>query len=519
MSQTNRSGLADFKANLLSIKETVVRSFLRGGLPASDRSRAAVTVNNFFLHLQGAKTHIHSLRPTYTLGLGLIALYLLIITVGSGVLLMIYYHPSTHGAYNSVKDINYVVFGGKLLRNIHKWAGEGMILFVLLHMARVFYTSAYKQGREFNWVVGIILLILTFVLNFTGYLLPWDQLSYWALVIGSNIAQSPKEITDIFGITGLFDIGGLQKEIFLGGMIPGEATLVRVYFLHVMLLPIAMAIFLGVHFWRIRKDGGLTVPEPFAPTISERRFLPGGQAKAERFAPGKTYGLMAIVTGKSPAVDNDHTEYTVLSWPHLMRAEVAVFMLSLAGVVAYSFFIDAPLKELANSLIPENPAKAPWYFLGLQELVSYSAFMGGMALPAVALLGLALIPYLDREPGFAGIWFSNRQGKFVAASSFLVGAAVLVGMLAFVINWGWFRTWWPEIPQLIIILINPGTLWVGFVMLWSLLWIHQTGSTRMGAIAMFSLFLVSFLVFTYVGTELRGPNWEFFWSKSRWPLH
>jgi quinol-cytochrome oxidoreductase complex cytochrome b subunit len=519
MSSLNRSGLADFKANILSLKDTAIRSFLRGGPPASDRSRTAVIVNNFFLHIQGAKTHLNSLRPGYTFGLGLISLYLLIITVVSGALLMIYYHPSPHEAYNSVKDINFVVFGGRLLRNIHKWAGEGMILFVLLHMARVFYTSAYKQGREFNWVVGIILLVLTFVLNFTGYLLPWDQLSYWALVIGSNIAQSPKEITDILGITGLFDIGGLQKVIFLGGLTPGEATLTRIYFLHIMLLPLALAIFVGVHFWRIRKDGGLAVPQMFLLSEHEQAVLSEGQGKAPLFAPGKTYGLMAIVRGKSPSVAHDQTEHTVTSWPHLMRAEVAVFMLSLAGVVAYSYFVDAPLKELANALIPENPAKAPWYFLGLQELVSYSAFMGGMALPSVALLGLALIPYLDREPRYVGIWFSNLEGKRVTTRSFFVGALMLVGMLAFVIHWGWLRSWWPDIPQLIIVLVNPGTIWVGFVMAWSLLLMHRTGSTRMGAIALFSLFLISFLIFTYVGTELRGPNWEFFWSKSQWPIH
>ena len=208
-----------------------------------------------------------------------------------------------------------------------------------------------------------------------------------------------------------------------------------------------------------------------------------------------------------------------MSWPHLLRAEVAGFMLCLAGVVVYSFYINATLKELANPLIHENPAKAPWYFLGLQELVSYSAFMGGIGLPAVALLGLALIPYLDREPGHMGIWFSNGQGRLVAFGSFIIGAAVLIGMLAFVVKWGWFRNWWPDIPQLIIVIINPGTIWVGFVVLWSLFIINKTGSTRSGAIAMFTLFLVSFLIFTYMGTELRGPNWEFYWSKSQWPIH
>jgi len=507
MNASGRSGIIEFIDNIKNIGRSFVSSYLRGGMPASNRSRAAVSANNFFLHIQGAKTHINTLRPTYTFGLGLISLFLLLITIVSGILLMIYYSPSMEHAYDSVKDINYVVFAGRLLRNIHKWAGEGMIIAVMLHMARVLYTGSYKQGREFNWVIGIVLLALTFVLNFTGYLLPWDQLSYWALIIGSNIAQSPKEITDILGITKYFDIGGLQKELFIGGSIPGEVTLVRVYFLHIMLLPLALAIFLGVHLWRIRKDGGLTTPENFELRKQEANFLSPPEKKNGTFDVAKTYGLMAIARGKTPAVDRD-TDNTVTSWPHLLRAEVAVLMLCFAGVIIYSFFINAPLKELANPLIPENPAKAPWYFLGLQELVSYSAFMGGIGLPSVALLGLALIPYLDREQRYVGIWFSNRQGKIVAMASFMVGTAVLIGLLAIVVNFGWFRNWWPEIPQLIIVLINPGTIWVGFVMIWSLMVTYKTDSTRMGAIAMFTLFLISFVILTYMGTELRGPNWD-----------
>jgi len=504
-------GLSTFFANIISLKDSFITSFLRTGRPTSDRSRTALMVNNFFLHIQGARTHENSLRPNYTFGLGLISFFLLVITVISGGLLMVYYIPSIEGAYNSVKDINYVVSFGRLVRNIHKWAGEGMIIVVMLHMARVFYTSSYKKGREFNWVIGIVLLALTFVLNFTGYLLPWDQLSYWALVIGSNIAQSPKEITDIFGLTNLFDIGGFQKEMFLGGTTPGIATLARVYFAHVILLPMALFTFLGVHFWRIKKDGGLTRPENnnAQKTASDK----------DSFNPTKTYGLMALVNSKTPAVENDDIEGTLVNWPNLLRAEIAVFILCLAGVMIYSFYIDAPLKELANPLIPENPAKAPWYFLGLQELVSYSAFMGGIGIPTLVLSALALVPYLDREPRDVGIWFSDNKGKLITFISILLGAVVLIGMLAFVINVGWFRSWWPDIPQIIILLINPGTLWVGFVMIWSLLIINITNSTRNGAIAMFSLFLISFVILTYVGTELRGPNWDFYWSKSLWPEH
>ena len=393
-----------------------------------------------------------------------------------------------------------------------------MIIFVLLHMARVFYTSSYKNGRQFNWVIGLALLILTFGINLSGYMLPWDQLSYWALVIVANIIQSPKEITDSLGITGFFDIGGFSKEMFLGGLTAGKESLTRVYLLHIMLLPIFMFIFLGVHFWRIRKDGGLTKPDLFEPRPIDAALAALPEKKGGIFPTNKTYGLMELAHGKTPVVDRD-VENTVLSWPNLLRAEAALWVLCLAGVIVYSFFIDAPLKELANPLIPENPAKAPWYFLGLQELLSYSAFMGGVGLPGLALLGLALIPYLDREEQHVGVWFSNKQGKRVALESLIVSAIVIVGLLSFVINFGWFRNWWPNVPQLLITLINPGNIWVGFMVLWSVYVIKRTGSTRMGAIALFTMFLISYLIYTYVGTELRGPNWDFFWSRNEWPVH
>lgn len=518
MSDSTRTGLDKYKENLLSLKKSFLGSFLRSGKPTSDKSRAAVVINNFFLHLHGAKSHINTLKPSYTLGLGLISFFLMVIAFISGGFLMVYYTPSVETAYNAVKDINFVVFGGKLMRNVHKWSGEAMIIFVLLHMARVVYTNSYKRGREFNWVIGVILLIFTFVINLTGYMLPWDQLSYWALVIVSNIAAAPKELTDIFGITQYFDIGGATKEILLGGTEPGQDSLTRVYLLHIILLPLGICTALGVHFWRIRKDGGLSKPDTASSTSASAVNISPPNKTGGLFPTHKTYGLMELARGKTPAVDND-VENTVTSWPNLFIAELAVFVLTLAGVIAYSYFIDAPLKELANPVIPENPAKAPWYFLGLQELVSYSAFMGGQGLPGLAIVGLLLIPYLDREQEQFGVWFSSRQGVFVALESFFVGAAAVIGSLVFVINFGWFRNWWPNIHQLWIILINPGNLLLGFVVGYSLFVIKRTGSTRMGAISLFTMFLVSYVILTYTGTVLRGPNWEFYWSASQWPIH
>jgi quinol-cytochrome oxidoreductase complex cytochrome b subunit len=518
MNALYESGLAKFKGNLISLKDSFLESFSRSGKLTSDKSRAAVMFNNFFLHIQGVKTHLNSLRPGYSLGLGLISFFLLMIAFASGIFLMVYYNPSTSNAFNTVKDINFVVTGGRFMRNIHKWAGEAMIIAAFLHMARVFFTGSYAKGRQFNWVVGMGLLVLTCILNLTGYMLPWDQLSYWAMVIVSNIMNSPKEITDILGITQYFDIGGFQKELFLGGLNPGQESLTRVYLLHILLLPSLIMGGLGIHFWRIRKDGGLTRPKNFKPQEKDASYVLPPKKKGGIFPTYKTYGLMELARGRTPAVDND-VENTVLSWPNLLIAELAVFTLTLAVILVYAYYVDAPLKELANATLPENPAKAPWYFLGFQELVSYSAFMGGIVLPTMGVVGLLLIPYLDREEANVGVWFSNKQGVWVTVQSAVLAAAGLIAVLAFSINFGWFRNWWPDIPQLLIVLINPGSIWVGFIMAWSLYTIKRTDSTRMGAMALFTMAMVTYIILTYTGTELRGPNWDFFWSKSQWPVH
>ena len=237
---------------------------MRSGPPITDRSRSQAIFGNVFLHLHATRTHVRSLRFSTTMALGIASLAFFAILVVTGILLMIYYKPSVHEAYNSMKDIHFVVPTGRVIRNVHRWAAHMMVLTVILHMARVFYTASYKQPREFNWVVGMGLFVLTLGLSFTGYLLPWDQLAYWAVTIGSNIAGSPQEFTDALGITAFFDPGGFQKRLLLGANAVGEEALIRFYLLHVMVLPVAIVALLSVHFWRIRKDGGLGRPERHA---------------------------------------------------------------------------------------------------------------------------------------------------------------------------------------------------------------------------------------------------------------
>lgn len=509
------SGLRRLGLNLKAAPRLILESALRTGLPKSDRARCSFVFENVFLHIHPARTHLWTLRWSTTWGLGVMCAACFLITLVTGLLLMFYYKPYPEVAYQSIKDIHFVVPTGQFIRNIHRWAANLMVLGVFLHMARVFYTAAYRTPREFNWLVGMGLLILTLALSYTGYLLPWDQLAYWATTIGANVAQSPREVTDALGITEILDIGGIQRELLLGSDVVGEEALIRFYVLHVMILPLGLGMLMAVHFWRIRKDGGLA-----RPSDADQRVTLAGQHMYPVFtqAPQKTYQLVALVRGKTPAVGRG-PENTLPSMPHLFYAEMAVFMLTTLICVGLSLWMDAPLKELANPSVPENPAKAPWYFLGLQELVSFSAFMGGIGIPAIVVLGLGLIPYLDREEEGSGLWFGGPGGSKLALEAAVVGLAAVSAIEAFVISQGWLREWFPNIHQLAVTLFNPGTLVAGTYALYSVWVVRRYKSVRAGALALFTCFLCGYAVLTFIGAYFRGPNWAFYWSPSQWPMH
>ena len=399
------------------------RSIFRVGLPQSNLERAQAMVSSFLLHVQPAKVNRHSLRASYSFGLGLISLYLFLILTFTGVLLMFYYVPSTDHAYNVMKDLQFVVSAGLIMRNMHRWAAHLMVIFVLLHMCRVFYTGAYKRPREFNWVLGVGLFLLTLGLSFTGYLLPWDQLAYWAITVGTNIAAYAPYI------------GPELKYVMLGGNAVGQEALIRFYALHVIVLPAIAGFMIAVHLFRVRKDGGLSRPDEPGDTVE--------QIELSQLPTNKTYGLMELARGTTPQVGRN-PEDEVFSWPHLIFRELLLFLLVVAAVLFLAVFWNAPLEELANPVHPPNPAKAPWYFLGLQELVSYSAFWGGVVVPGVLVVALVLLPYLDRNRKGVGRWFARE--RVVANTIFtvcLVIAIVLtiIGTLFRGPNWSWQEPW------------------------------------------------------------------------------
>jgi quinol-cytochrome oxidoreductase complex cytochrome b subunit len=430
--------------------------------------------------------------PGYTLGLGLISLFLFGILTVTGILLMIYYVPSVERAYASISDIIAVVPGGRFIRNMHRWAAHGMVLSVTLHMARVFYTGSYARGRGVNWFIGVLLFVLTLLLSFTGYLLPWDQLAYWAVTIGSNIAGSATELTDALGITDVFDPGRWITLLLLGATSVGQDALIRFYLLHIVLLPLIAVVLIGLHFWRIRKDGGLSRPD-------HAQILP--------FEDGKRPGVL-----QSPRPDG-----TILSWPTAIWAEASVFLLVLATVLVAGFALDAPLLGIADPATPENPAKAPWYFLGIQELVSYSAFSGGIVIPLLLLTGLLLIPVVDRNDEGFGRWFSDDRGTRTTVTSLLFSIASVVTVYALTVTLGWIRDWVPGIHPLVTILVNPGTLIVAVLFGWTGRILKKTGSTRLAGIAFITGAGVMMLLFTVIGLWFRGPDWQFYLSPSMWP--
>ena len=381
------------------------------------------------MHLQPAKVQRRALKFRTTLGLGLVSVYLFVILIVTGVLLMFYYVPATEYAYDNMKDLEFVVTAGQVLRNMHRWSAHLMVIFVLLHLCRVFYTAAYKPPREFNWVIGVFLFLFTLGLSFTGYLLPWDQLAYWAITVGTNIAGYAPVI------------GSELKFILLGGHTIGESALIRFYVLHVIVLPGAAGALIAIHVWRVRKDGGLARPEEPQATVQE---LPAAQLPQT-----KTYGLMELARGTTPMV-GVKSEDEIFTWPSLIFREILLFLVTVAAVMVLAILWNAPLEELANPVHPPNPAKAPWYFLGLQELVSYSAFWGGVVFPALLVTALLLLPYIDKNHRGSGIWFSRERKIAITIFTICLITVVVLTVIGSVFrgaNWKFQLPWKPVVAE------------------------------------------------------------------------
>jgi quinol-cytochrome oxidoreductase complex cytochrome b subunit len=241
------------------------RSIFRHPAPYDRRNRAVVMLTNFFLHLHPVSVKQGGIALSYTWCMGGVTFFLFLVETLTGVLLMFYYRPTLEWAFADIRGLRDITTLG-IMREIHRWGAHAMVITVWLHMYRVFLTGSYKPPREFNWVIGVLLLVLTLLLSFTGYLLPWDQLAIWAITVGSNMARA----TPLLGHEGpgakFLQIGGVElihsgsdaRFLLLGGRFVGETALLRFYVLHCVAIPLAVALLIAVHFWRVRKDGGIS---------------------------------------------------------------------------------------------------------------------------------------------------------------------------------------------------------------------------------------------------------------------
>jgi quinol-cytochrome oxidoreductase complex cytochrome b subunit len=290
------------------------------GMPTDDRGRMRMVVDSLILHIHPAKVVVSSLKWNYTWGLGGLDGLLMTILGLTGIVLINNYTPAAPQAYLDILELNSNVWFGELIRNLHHWSANLLIVVSVLHLIRVFITGAYRPPRELNWLIGVAMLLLVIGANFTGYLLPWDQLAYWAITVGTSI------------ISYVPLIGNWLSRLILGGPEVGANTLLNFYSMHISFIPLLIFGLMSYHFWRVRKDGGLTLPNKMNQTE---------EPKIER----------------------------VTTIPHLVRREVIFAIVWIAIILVFAMLVPAPLEGIANPDVSPNPAKAPWYFMGLQELL------------------------------------------------------------------------------------------------------------------------------------------------------
>ncbi|MGH9849783.1 MAG: cytochrome b N-terminal domain-containing protein [Blastocatellia bacterium] len=420
--------------------------------PASEREAGDSIVRNFLLHWFPAKVTRESLSWSYSFWLGTITAVLFLILTITGVVLMFLYVPSVERAYLSVKDLEYTVSFGWFLRGLHRISAHLMVAVVFLHMVRVFLTGAYKNGtavnqnRPLNWIVGVALLLATLLLSFTGYLLPWDQLAFWAITVGTNIASAAPVVGDAI------------RFILLGGNTIEQGTLIRFYVLHCFFLPLLVIALFSYHMWRVRKDGGLACVDKLSL-----------DQKQEKVAPirSKTYSLLGVTSGATVHVETsliDEDKHTVRSSPNLTRRLALVSILTMAAASVLTIIFRAPLEGPANPSVTPNPAKAPWYFLWLQELVTTTtvtiggftingALIGGIIIPGLLVAAALAWPYFDKSTvRSVGVWFAKERRKQNLIFLLIVLAILILTVIGTFLRgpyWNFYWPWesWPETPR------------------------------------------------------------------------
>ena len=323
-------------------------------------------LKNIFLHLHPILVKKEAIEFNRTFGLGGMAVLLISVQILTGIMLRFFYEPLPHKAYDSILSLQNSVLFGQLIRNIHHWSGVFLVIIAFLHLLRVFFTGGFYSARKVNWVIGLILFSLVIFSNFTGYLLPWDQLAYWAVTVGTSLFQY------------IPFFGNNIREFLIRGNEVNADTLLIFYNLHTAVLPFLLILLMAYHFWRVRKAGGIKLPA----NNNENNFVP--------------------------------------TYPNLVYKEFITALGLIAVILIFAVFFNAPLLSKANPNFSLNPTKAPWYFAGIQELLlHFHPLMAAFIIPVATIILIAAVPFIKFMEEPTGLWFNSELGIKTAKLSAL----------------------------------------------------------------------------------------------------
>ena len=420
--------------------------------------------NSLALHFRPRTVPERTLKLSLTWGMGGMAVVLVAVLFATGLMMKLVYQPVPDRAYVSVLYLQETILFGQLIRNLHHWSGNALLLIAFLHMLRVYFTGAFHPPRQFNWVIGLLMFLLILGSNFSGYLLPWDQLAYWAITICTGMLEY---------IPG---IGSGLQQLVRGGTDIGPATLSYFYAIHTAVIPACLLILMPFHFWRVRKSGGLVIP-------------------------------------RSPQEAPEDRGPAVAAIPNLIVRELVVAAVLVAALMVVSVAFDAPLEAKANPGLSPNPTKAPWYFAGIQELLlHFHPLFAVLVIPIIIFLTVLLLPYWRFESDSSGVWFCSDRGRkmaLVAAMAALIVTPLCILADEYLID---FATWLPSLPAVISNGLIPAVLALSSITGFYWLMKKKFGATNNEAIqSVFILLLVAFIILTLTCIWFRGSGMALMW--------
>lgn len=411
----------------------------------------------FFEHIHPRKVDLNSLVFSNTWGLGGISLLLFLLLIVSGTLMLLVYKPSPQSAYTSVQNLEAAYLFGPMVRNIHFFSANGLVITLLCHMLRVVFTFAYTGPRSSNWWVGLGLGLGVALSCFTGYLLPWDQTAYWAITICIHMFEYLPWGDFIISL-----LADQQGEV-------SAKTLQLFYTVHTTFLPVGMLMLLTLHFWKIRKAKGLV-------------FALSGKEKHAK----------------------------VSAWPNLFIREAVTALIVTAFILVTSAVVSIPLGEMANEGLSPNPAKAPWYFAGFQELlINFHPFMAVCLIPAAGFCALVILPFLTGSGNSCGVWFISQNARKAALISLAVSFFVFSALIG-------FNTYLCASVGATQSLAFSGILIAGILLIsgaGAFILTRQMGLHRNETVqALFVFYITGFLIFTMTCIWLRGKGMALLWE-------